>query len=409
MSASPTFAERFHAESLQVADFRHLWSANVAWNVGRWMEQIAVGWIAVELTGSPFLVALLGFYRSLPLFVLGIVGGVLGDRYDRKVVILLLQVVNLVCVSSVAALNFAGSISYIHLVFAELILGTSMALDWPSRRALTVDLVGNEYLANAVALDASGQNISRIVGPLVAGSIIAVINPGVAFALLAGLYLASAFFIMRIKPNSGVPLVVRTQSVLQSLTAGFGYVLRDEAIVGVLAVTVVMNLFLFPYLQLLPVVAVDVLGTDSFGLGVLSAADGLGSLVGTLLIGAFVGKRRNGQIFCLGSVLGSTALLAFALTRSYELAVSLMLVGGLGRAGFSALQSTIILRNATNEMRGRAMGVLTLAIGVGPFGSLEVGALAESAGPSIALAANAIVCSILVVVAAARSRGLRRT
>ena len=110
---------------------------------------------------------------------------------------------------------------------------------------------------------------------------------------------------------------------------GVGYVLKDEAIVGVLVITVVMNAFLFPYLQVLPVVAVDVLGVGSLGLGVLSAADGLGSLVGTLLIGAFVGSRWNGQLFWIGSFLGSLALLGFALTHSFEVAVGLMLAGGL--------------------------------------------------------------------------------
>jgi predicted MFS family arabinose efflux permease len=252
------------------------------------------------------------------------------------------------------------------------------------------------------------MNVSKAVGPIVAGAILASFSSGVAFAALGLVFLVNGFLILGVRDRPIAKSIVRTQNVLSSLAAGIGYVLRDEAIVGVLVITVVMNMFLFPYLQLLPVVAVDVLGTGSLGLGLLSAADGLGSLIGTLLIGAYLGSRHNGQLFWMGSFLGSLALLAFSLTRTFDVALGLMLAGGLARAGFGALQSTIMLRNTSDEMRGRSMGVLTLAIGVGPFGSLEVGALAESTGPSAALAVNAVVSSLLVLVVAARSRGLRR-
>jgi MFS family permease len=404
----PSFATRLHADSLGVPEYRYLWSANIAWNIARSMEQIVAGWVAFELTQSAFLVALLGFYRMVPLFLLGMFGGVLGDRYDRKIVVLVLQTTNVVCVGVVASLAFAGSLTFTHLLVAELILGTSMAFDWPSRRALTVDLVERKHLANAVALDASGMNVSKAVGPILAGAMLASFSYGAVFATLGLVFLVNGLLILGVRDRPIAKSIVRTQNVLRSLAAGVGYVLKDEAIVGVLVITVVMNAFLFPYLQVLPVVAVDVLGVGSLGLGVLSAADGLGSLVGTLLIGAFIGSRWNGQLFWIGSFLGSLALLGFALTHSFEVAVGLMLAGGLARAGFSAFQSTIMLRNSSDEMRGRTMGVLTLAIGVGPFGSLEVGALAESSGPGVALAINAIVCSVLVVAAAARFRGLRR-
>jgi MFS family permease len=304
-------------------------------------------------------------------------------------------------------LSVSGLLDFAQLSLAEIVLGTSMAFDWPSRRALTVDLVDREHLANAVALDSSGMNFSRAIGPFVGGALLAAFGASLAFEALGAVYLLSGLLVLGIGSRPSAKAMVRTQSVLRSLTAGVGYVLRDEAIVGVLAITVVMNLFLFSYMQILPAFAVDVLRTDSLGFGVLSSADGVGSLAGTLLIGAMVGAKRNGQLFWLGSLVGSVALVGFALARTIEIGVILMIFGGLARAGFSTFQSTIVLRNASDEMRGRAMGVLTLAIGVGPFGSLEIGALAQSIGPSLAVGVNAALCAALVAASAARWRGLR--
>jgi len=397
---------RLRLEAFGVKGYRYLWSANICWNLGRWMEQVAVGWIAFELTRSPLLVALIGFYRSLPLFLLGIFGGVLGDRYDRQRVMLSLQVVNVVTVAAAATLSLLGQLNYTDLAVAEVVLGVSMAFDWPSRRSLTVDLVGRDRLTNAVAMDATGQNVSRTIGPLVSGLVIAAFSPGVALAILAGLYLTNAVLISRV-PNPASQIVTKGRDVWHHLTDGVGQVLKDQAVIGVLAITVAMNLFFFPYQQLLPVVAVDVLGSGSVGLGGLSAADGLGSLIGTLLIALFASHRRNGLFFWIGSVVSGVALIGFSTMRVFALAALLLFVGGFFRASFSAFQAAIVLRNSSDRMRGRAMGILTLAIGVGPFGTLEIGALAQAIGTPLAIFADAAACVLLVAAIGARLRRLR--
>lgn len=384
-----------------------LWSANVAWNVGRWMEQIAVGWLALQLTDSAFLVALIGVYRSLPLFLLGIFGGVLGDRYDRRRLVLGLQVLNVLTVVALAALSLAGSLTYTHLAAAELILGTSMAFDWPSRRSLTADLVGSENLPNAVALDASAQNLSRVLGPLASGGIIAALSPGMALVILAVLYLLNLVLIWRLPRINPVGARRYVGGAWSSLRSGIGAVLQDQAIVGVLLITVWMNFFFFPYQQLLPVVAVDVLGTGSMGLGVLSAADGLGSLIGTLILGALVGHERHGLYFWLAALSASVVLILFSQARTLLVAVILQILGGLARAGFSVYQSAIVLRQCSPALRSRGMGVLTLAIGVGPFGQLEMGSFAQALGAPIAIGVNAALCAVLTATVVARMRGLR--
>ncbi|HEX5414029.1 MAG TPA: MFS transporter [Chloroflexota bacterium] len=407
----PPFARSLAATSRAgMTAFRYpgyptFWSANLAWNVARWMEQLAVGWLSVELTHSAFLVAMIGFYRSLPLFLLGIFGGVLGDRFERRQLLLVIQLVDVLVIAALAVLSLQGRLGYADLAIAEVIMGAAQALDWPSRRAITVDLVGREDLANAVTLDSTNQNLSRAIGPIASGVLIFALSPATALAILAGFYVVNALLIARLPP---IPRQsVKPQAVLASLSSGFRAVLQDEAIVGVLLITVAMNLLFFPYQQLLPVIAVDVLSLDSFGLGLLTAADGFGSFVGTLVLATLVGRRRNGIFFGLGALEACLCLFCFTFARSFTVAALLLWIGGFGRAGFSAFQATIILRNAGSEMRSRAMGILTLAIGVGPFGQMESGAVAEGIGTPSAILANVSACFVLVALVVARYKQLR--
>lgn len=382
-----------------------LWYANLTWNIGRWMEQLAVGWLSFELTQSPFLVAMMGFYRSLPLFLLGVFGGLLGDRFERRQLLVGLQIVNVVGIGFLAILSNQGTLQYAHLVAVEILLGVSQALDWPSRRALTVDLVGREDLHNAVALDSTGMNLSRMLGPLASGALITALSLSVSLSLLALLYFITALLILRLPrvPRQSV----KHQGVLSSLRSGFRSALTDDAIVGVLLITIVMNLFFFPYQQLLPVMAIEVLRTNAIGLGLLTAADGFGSFVGSVIIALLAGQKRHGFYFWFGSINACICMIGFTLSHTFGLAALLLAIGGLGRAGFSAFQSTIILRKSPPEMRGRSMGILTIAIGAGPFGQLEMGAAAQALGTPTAILANATAGALLVSAVAARLRGLR--
>ncbi len=398
---------RLQIRAFEVEGYRLLWTANLAWNVGRWMEQIAVGWLGYELTSAPFLVALLGFYRMVPFFVVGSIGGVVGDRFDRKRLVLILQVGNVACMAAMAGLSASGRLTFDILAAAEIFMGTVTAFDWPSRGALTVDLVGRERVASATAMDASGQNLSRTIGPLLSGALMAALDPAVAFGSLALIYLIGGVLLTRVPRPTLVRIRSRSPGVFRSLAAGFGYALADEVVVGVLAVTIAMNLFFFPYQQMLPVLADVVFHAGSLGLGFLGAADGFGSLVGTLLIATAFGQKRHGLLFWGGSIFGCLAMVGFALTSSFPFALALLGLGGLGRAGFVALQSGLILGRASDEMRGRVMGVLSLAIGTGPFGMLEVGALAQALSAPTSVVMNAALCAVLIVVVAAKLPNFR--
>jgi MFS family permease len=387
--------------------FRFLWSSNLLWHLARWMEMVVVGWTVLELTNSAWAVAVVGFARNAPLLVFGLFGGVIADRFDRRHLLLVTQVVNVVTSVTLAGLVIGGGLVYWHLIAGSLVLGLSWAIDWPSRRSLIMDLVGREHLANGVILDTTSMNLTKIIGPLLGGSLIATLGLEVCFALLTVFYAGGMVLLIPLRVPAEV--IVRSGSnVLRNVVDGLRYCQRNQAIVGVLAITVIMNLLTFPYQHMLPVFARDHLFVGPIGLGLLAAGDGIGSIVGSLVLLSTGHRfRSRGWLFILGCMGMNIALLGFALSGIYGLAVGMLIVAGIAHASFSAYQSTIILSRSSPEMRGRAMGALTLAIGSGPLGTLGLGATTSIVGAPAAVAANAVVSFILIGLAAIKLPELR--
>jgi MFS family permease len=330
-----------------------------------------------------------------------VAGGAVADRVDRRRLLIGAQTLGLVVSLSTSVLLATGRFDFALAALVTFLLGLQWAVDWPTRRALIPDLVGRELTVNAVALEAVSMNITRIVGPLFAGALIAYVSPAAAFLVMAGLYLAEIGLL------AVMPLAVRGQQVasgplLRYLRDGFRTLSQSQPIVGVLLISTLMNVLVFPYQQLLPVFARDVLRVDAIGLGLLGAAAGVGSLLGALAIASSGGVPRSGMFFWVGSCVMSLSVLGFALADSMPVALGLVALGGLGQAAFASLQSTIILARASDQLRGRAMGALTLAIGSAPFGTLEIGAVTVLLGAPLAVALNAGVCAALVGVVTAR-------
>jgi MFS family permease len=218
----------------------------------------------------------------------------------------------------------------------------------------------------------------------------------------------AALYVLEIVLLKLMPLAPRAASAMASgsmlryLGEGFERLRASQAIVGVVLISVFMNVLVFPYQQLLPVFARDALHVDAVGLGGLNAATGVGSVIGAVAIAVSHRVPRSGQFFWIGSCLMSVCLLFFAVAQNYVLALVLLGLSGLGQAAFASLQSTIVLSAATDQLRGRAMGVLTLAIGSTPIGSLEIGAISVALGAAWAVGLNAGLCALLVAYVALR-------
>ncbi len=370
-------------------NYRLLWPANFFAYTCRWMQLTLLGWLVLELTDSPFLVALVGFFGMLPLLILGMVGGVLADRVSKHRILIMTQVVSCAGACAMALLLQTGAIRFWHAYVVMGCTGVGWALDMPSRRSAIHDLVGRERMTNAIAMDSVGMQASRMIGPALAGALITTVD------VVGGYVVVSAIYVVAIILISAVSLPLTNQSrlgssnILRNLMEGFRYVRRDNALVTTVLVTILMNLLLFPYVQLIPVIARDVLQIGPGLMGTLLAAEGLGALFGAMSVASMGVIRFHGRLYIGGSMLGLVMLLCFSIVRWYYAALPVLFVLGFGTSGFSTMQSTLVMLRAREEMRGRALGVISLAIGAGPIGALMIGAIASMSSAPFAIGLDA--------------------
>ncbi|HXF63059.1 MAG TPA: MFS transporter [Caldilineaceae bacterium] len=393
---------------LRVPDFRRLLSSNALWWQAVFMENLVVGWLVLEMTDSAWLVALTGFCRSLPLLLCGYFAGPLADRFGRRRIIVSAQAANLTCYVATLGLLWSGQLAPWHLAAAAFGLGAAWAVDWPARRALLPDLIGKERTVDAMLMENFVQGCARIFGPLLAGTVVARFGATgcyVVMALLSGMALAT----VQTLSNQPIPRTNRRPEISpwSALGESLRYVGRSQPILGVMLVTIVMNLLLIPYMSLLPVFARDVLHQGPAGLGLLGAASGIGSFLGLLLTNRLRRTISNGWILAGGTFGASIALLVFSQSTIYGLSWASLLAAGMGQACFGIMQSSIILLTASDEMRSRTMGILVLAIGSDPLGKLQVGALASLMGAPRAVGVQAAMAACALVVITLLLPGLR--
>jgi MFS family permease len=409
--------QAFHSPS-----FRLLWTANFFSFNARWMQMTLLAWMVLVLTDSPWRVALVGFFGMAPMFVLGIVGGVLADRVDLRRLLVVTQATSLVASLAMTLLLITGLAQFWHAYLTILVIGTGHALDMPSRRYLIHHMLGRSGTLNGLALDSVGMQLSKMVGPALAGLLIITVDVGGGYVVVSLSYLLATVLtrLLQLSHDSTSPArsgagKIDTPSpgeatargtgqqdrrgrdgVLGNLVEGLRYVRTSDAIMAVVLSTVVMNLLLFPYMQMVPVIARDVLGVGPGLMGVLIATEGLGAFAGAVVIASLGNISSHGRVYMGGSMLAMVVLLFFSFSRWYLLSIPLMLVMGVGIAGFGTMQAAIVMLVAREEMRGRALGVVSLAIGAGPLGVLMIGAVAVAVSPTFAIGLNAVLGMILL-------------
>ena len=277
--------------------YRLLWPANFLAYICRWMQLTLLGWLVLELTDSPFSVALVGFFGMLPLLILGMVGGVLADRVNKHRILIMTQVISCVAAFAMVLLLQTGAIRFWHAYVVMGCTGIGWALDMPSRRSAIHDLVGRAGVTNAMAMDSVGMQASRMIGPALAGALITTVDVVGGYIVVSAIYVVAITLIAAVN----LPPVDRSRlglsSVLANLVEGFRYVRRDNVLVATVLVTILMNLLLFPYAQMIPVIARDVLLIGPGLMGTLLGAEGLGALFGAICI-ASIGVIRHSTGGC---------------------------------------------------------------------------------------------------------------
>ena len=389
-------------------DYMLLWTANFFSYISRWMQMTLLSWFVLELTDSAWSVALIGFFGMVPMLVLGIFGGVLADRTNKRRLLITTQSINFLVAAAMAALLFSGQVVYWHAYVVVLISGIGWSLDMPSRRSAVLDLVGRSRVTNAIALDSVGMHSSKMLGPAIAGLLIALVDIKGGYVAVTILYLVSVVLMRWLNLPKGASSGQASRNIFRNLAEGFKYVRSNNTIMAVVLITIFMNLLLFPYMQMIPVIAKKVLDVGPGLMGVLMAADGLGALIGAVLIASSRTLTRHGRFYLGGSLLSLFVVGLFAYSQWYAVSLVLLLILGLGTAGFGTMQGTIVMLMAREDMRGRALGIMTLAIGAGPLGALLVGAVADATSTSFAIAVNAVIGLVAVGLIGLLMPSLRR-
>ncbi len=380
--------------------YTRLWLANFLSYTSRWMQMPLLAWMILERTDSPWLVSLVGFFTMAPTLILGLVGGMLVDMADRRRLLIMTQGGSALVSCLLTFLMFTGMVQVWHIYMITLATGVCWALGFPSRRATIFDLVGATGVTNAVAIDTIGMNVSRMLGPGLAGVLIALIGVEGGYSIVALCYALGYLLLLSLRVEQVQRQAAASKQMVRNLIDGMRYVSHEPTIFAMVCITVTMNLLLFPYMPMIPVIARDVLHVGPTLMGALQAVEGFGSMVGASLIASAVNVRYHGRIFVSGSLLALLAMVMFSLSRWYIVSFPILLVLGFGISGFATMQTTIVLMFAKDEMRGRALGVVSLAIGSGPLGALLIGAIADSVSPVFAIriiALMGIVALALIV------------
>ena len=389
-------------DALHDSHYRLLWLAGFFVNTARWLDFLVLGWVALELTNSPLMVGLAAFCRSAPMMALGLFAGLLADRFHRGRLLVLVQMLNLIAACALALLFGTGIGGFWHLIGLDLVLGVAWAIDFPSRRTVLYTLVGPGRLANAVSLESASMQGTKMIGPLAGGVLLAWVGPSGCYLALAALFLGALLLVLALTRRVRLASASVAESVVASVVTGFREVCARPTIVAVLAITIVMNVLVFPYQQMLPVFARDVLVVGPELLGLLIAADGLGALTGALVVASRRSLTGHRRIFAGGSLLAATLVVGLALSPWYFVSLPLQFVIGIAESGFGTMQSTLILLDAPERARGRVMGILSVCIGTQPLGSLWTGFATSHVGAPTATALGALFALALIAAMCAR-------
>ena len=356
-----------------------------------WLETVALGIFVFELTGSPFWVGVVGFLRLVPMFVFGPVVGLIADRMNRKI-LMGSSMTTLACVYAIMGLLVvSGDIELWHICIGATVAGVVGSTDYVVRRAMIGDVVDSDGISTAIGIDMATSNFSRVIGPLGAGAFLATIGVQAAYFSGAVLFGMGAILVFSmsyvVSPLQGTGA---SSGYFSNLSAGLRHVRADRIIFVTIIITMVMNLFGFPYQHMVPVIGAETLEVGPLLVGILLATEGLGATIGSLMIALKARPSGYTRVYTIGSIGFLTAILLFSLSPSFWMALPIMVIGGFSMSGFATMQSIIVITSAPIEIRGRVLGVLAAAIGTGPFGALIVGSLAVIWGANNAVTAIAV-------------------
>ncbi|MDW8059100.1 MAG: MFS transporter [Thermomicrobium sp.] len=390
--------EAFDRSALVVPAYRRFWASMLVSNVGSWLQLVAQGWLILALTDSPLYLGLYGLLRSVPTLTITLVGGAVADRVDRRRILLVTQSFAAALALLLGVLDLTGVVRPWHILAIAAATATVMAFDNPARQAMVPSIVGTERVASAVGLNSAAWNAAAVVGPSLAGLLVAAAGTGWAFVLNGLSYLPVIWAVWTLAPSP--PSRTGNASLSLHVRRGLRAVRRDRRLLGLLTLLAVPTFLGRPYLQLMPVFARDVLHTGAAGYGTLMGINGAGALSGALLVGHLGARGKRGHWLFAVNIVFAASLIAFALSHWVTLSAVLLFLIGASQTLLMALTNTLIQLTVADEFRGRVMALYTLIpMGLMPLGTMALGGIGDLIGVPLAVAGAASIALAFTLVA----------
>jgi MFS family permease len=359
---------------------------------GTWMQNVAQSWLVYRLTGSPLLLGMVGFAGQIPILLLATVGGMVADRYSRHRVVIATQTTAMLLAFALAALTLGGQVRVWHVVTLATLLGVVNAFDIPARQSFLVEMVGKEDLLNAIALNSTMFNAARVLGPAVAGILVAVVGEGWCFLANGVSYLAviAGLLIMSIRPRAAPEA---HQSMLSELAEGVSFVRGAMPVRVLLLLLGLVSIVGTPYTVLMPIFADQILHGGARGLGLLMGATGLGAIGGALTVASRMGVRGLGRMVGWACTGFGVSLVLFSLSRWFWLSWILLIPVGFSLMLQMAASNTLVQTMVPDHLRGRVMALYSMMfMGMAPLGALGAGTVAHSLGAAPTVMLGGLLC-----------------
>ena len=384
--------------------YRYLFAGTMLTMSGYFMQQVAQGWLVYELTGSPTWLGIVSFAGGIPMLVLSLPAGVLVDRLDRRTVLIAAQGLTALVTVVLALLIATDLVRPWHVAAIAFLSGAFFVVINPTRQALLPTAVARHELGSAIALMSAGTNSGRVVGPSLAGLLVAGFGAATAFGVQAAASILALACAYMLAPRPARH--ARRSSAVQNLLEGLRYVRQDPTVLALMCLQAIPAFLIMPYIQLMPVFARDVLHAGPEGLGTLMTVMGVGSVLGSVGIVVFP-PRREGLALVVSLAVFALLLVAFAGSTSLPLSIGLMGLIGVAQAIYLAINNTLVQVATPDALQGRVMSIYMMTWGLLPLGSLPQGVLADWLGAPAVVAGAGVLGALIVVVMAVRSPTLR--
>lgn len=384
----------FALRALRHRNFRLFFAGQLVSLVGTWMQSVAQAWLVYRLTGSPALLGFVSFAGQIPVFVLAPWGGAVADRYSRHRIVVGAQVSAMLLALVLSVLTFTGAVEVWHIFAMAALLGTVNSFDLPARQSFVIEMVGRKDLTNAIALNSSMVNGARMVGPAIAGLLVAAVGEAWCFLLNGLSYLAviAGLLAMTVPRRAAVH---DPRSAVANILEGFGFVAFTPPVRALMLLLGLMSLTGMPYAVLMPIFADQILHSDARGLGILMSAVGVGSLGGAAMLTFRREVRGLGRVVALASSGFGISLVLFSYSQSFWLSAVILVPAGFSIMTQMAASNTLIQSMVPDKLRGRVMAVYSMMfMGMAPFGALMAGFLAERIGAPATIALGGWTCLI---------------